>query len=320
MSETPYEKDNPLVDSVPEDFCIEQVDSIPEPPPEVSARLSDPDHSETGETLRPRLRRMARTRRLRAGSGSSSPSSRGWGSPGKAYEKNMIKISGRGITLYVHHEMAYIFTVLLADIDNHLRTRGSSLARRVDDWAYALRKIAGSNTWSNHCWGLAVDFNAENNPMGSRLITEFDPAFIRNLLKTKYRSLFRWGGDYSKRKDAMHFEWMGTIPEARALTDRLRVEVTTPTKHPHTTPIVKAGSDGEYVRDLQGHINFFYRHADNWTPLTVDGDAGESTRDSIARVQRTLGIPVTGVCNARTWETLHQSTKGYRLTEAGKGF
>jgi hypothetical protein len=37
---------------------------------------------------------------------------------------------------------------------------------------------------------------------------------------------FRWGGDYPGSKDWMHFEFMGTPQDARAMTEKARLELT----------------------------------------------------------------------------------------------
>lgn len=88
-------------------------------------------------------------------------------------------------------------------------------------WGYACRKIAGSSSWSNHAWGLAVDLNAPKNPMTSRLVTDM-PSWMPALWKSYG---FRWGGDYSGKKDAMHYEFMGSVTDAKAQTERARREL-----------------------------------------------------------------------------------------------
>lgn len=75
-----------------------------------------------------------------------------------------------------------------------------------DEWAWAWRPIRGQvSGLSNHSSGTAVDLNATKYPLGTMLM-----ALWR---KTKIRAHFlvlsgviRWGGDYSGRKDEMHFE------------------------------------------------------------------------------------------------------------------
>jgi hypothetical protein len=84
-------------------------------------------------------------------------------------------------------------------------------------WGYGCRAIRGSNVASNHSWGLAVDLNAPVNPLGA---TSFDMPSWVGALWNQYG--FRWGGDYSGRKDAMHFEFMGTPEEAKEMTTKAK--------------------------------------------------------------------------------------------------
>src|SRR4030095_4450851 len=77
--------------------------------------------------------------------------------------------------------------------------------------------LTRSNSWSNHAWGLAIDLNALTNPQGSVLRTDM-PKEVGQLA-AKYG--LRWGGNYQKRPDAMHFEFIGTRGQAAVLTQRL---------------------------------------------------------------------------------------------------
>lgn len=67
---------------------------------------------------------------------------------------------------------------------------------------YNPRKVRGSSTkWSNHAFGAAIDFNAEENAMGSRGNM---PADVVQFFADEGA---RWGGNYTSRKDPMHFEF-----------------------------------------------------------------------------------------------------------------
>lgn len=305
----------------------ESSEAIPEPPEDVIDAICVADHGRPSGLLGLALRVADGINPLRMGT-----SAGGWGTPSSSYGKtNIVKITGRGITLWMHREVATIFGALLVDLDNHLKTKGRSMARKADDWGYAHRYIRGTTKWSNHAWGKAADFNAIDNPQSARLITEFDPGFIDRLLKTKYRGLIRWGGRYggATKKDAMHFEWIGTVAQARALTAALRkapvpVPVKpnpTPPGHGHARPVLSPGlMNNQYVRDVQGHLNYAFRAYPKIAPLKTDGDFGERTLIRLREWQKRTGIPVVGRVDDRTWNRLHEVTKGARLTEAGKAF
>ena len=97
--------------------------------------------------------------------------------------------------------------------------------RAKDTGAFNCRKITGGTGWSLHAFGpgdfftfwngirirmsLAVDINWLLNPYGSTLITNMPIGMILDIEKIRTKSgavVWRWGGRYSGKKDAMHFE------------------------------------------------------------------------------------------------------------------
>lgn len=66
---------------------------------------------------------------------------------------------------------------------------------------YNCRRVRGTNSWSAHAFGMAVDINPKKNPFGPDLITDMPPAFVQ--MWTSHG--WGWGGSWSSRKDAMHF-------------------------------------------------------------------------------------------------------------------
>lgn len=68
---------------------------------------------------------------------------------------------------------------------------------------FNIRKIAGSNNYSNHSWACAIDLSPATNGFGKgkgTLSTIVVDAFKR-------QGAF-WGGDYRGRTDPMHFEFV----------------------------------------------------------------------------------------------------------------
>jgi hypothetical protein len=92
-----------------------------------------------------------------------------------------------------------------------------------DDWAYAYREVRGSDTdLSNHSSGTAIDLNATKHPLhAENTFTKQQAAKIRELCK-KYG--LRWGGDYSKRKDEMHFEIIETPDEVNERIKNMKLK------------------------------------------------------------------------------------------------
>lgn len=70
--------------------------------------------------------------------------------------------------------------------------------------SYNPRKISGSDKWSNHAYGAAIDFDAEHNGFNTGHGTI--PQIVVDAFK---RQGARWGGDYKNRTDPMHFEFAG---------------------------------------------------------------------------------------------------------------
>ena len=147
----------------------------------------------------------------------STPADRGWGNPGRSHDDAQAREYGRlhittittddGSRFSVRKEVAPILLGFLNEIiAKGYRVNGKTL----DDWGWYVRTIAGSNTLSNHSWGLAVDVNALTNPQGRTLRTDM-PAFVPEAAK---RWGLRWGGTYESRPDAMHFEWIGSRDDA----------------------------------------------------------------------------------------------------------
>jgi hypothetical protein len=96
-------------------------------------------------------------------------------------------------------------------------------AGQLDDWGYAERTIRGDDTQlSNHASGTAMDLNALRHPLGA--VNTFSAAQelkIQNRLKL-YEGCIRWGGNYSNRKDEMHFEIVKAPADCSRVADKLR--------------------------------------------------------------------------------------------------
>lgn len=157
---------------------------------------------------------------------------RGWGSPGtpgsttgaRYRRDNIIKVSAGGIHIYCHRLIAPLVEGFL----NEIVARGYPLNVRSDDWGYNHRFIRGYESsgnlgyLSNHSWGLAVDLNAISNPMTSdgRLITDMPPWVPHVAAKWG----LSWGGNWTgKRKDAMHYEFLGTPEDVQKFAHGLVV-------------------------------------------------------------------------------------------------
>lgn len=141
--------------------------------------------------------------------GAGTAQDRGWGPPCSGQIVTIVRSDE--VRLPVRSEVK----VLVALLCDETERRGYNLVPGWC-WGYACRKIRGSSSWSNHAWGLAVDLNAPTNPMTSTLKTDM-PGWMPELWNSYG---FRWGGSYARRPDAMHYEFLGTPAEAKAMTTK----------------------------------------------------------------------------------------------------
>ena len=138
-----------------------------------------------------------------------------WGEPGLSRTVK-VPVPGGGIQLNVHPELEVIFKELVRRLhEARVRHGRGSL---TSAGGYHKRKISGTDRWSNHSWGGAGDFNAPANPYSRNGVTDFPVDETRRIARDLG---FRWGWDYTGKKDAMHFEYLGSRRDAAALTARL---------------------------------------------------------------------------------------------------
>lgn len=151
------------------------------------------------------------------------PNNKGWGSGWPTDRSaDMVRVTApiSGVAVRVHKRLAILVGHLLAETEH----RGY-LLHQEQTGAFNSRPIAGTNTPSNHSWGIAIDLNWQHNPVSfdGRAHTDFPPWLVP--LWNDYG--FAWGGAYvGSYKDAMHLEFMGSPADADDMTalagDRLR--------------------------------------------------------------------------------------------------
>ena len=129
-----------------------------------------------------------------------------------------FQVTGTEFPGGVRHELVELVTMLVQETKDRGYRFGTDDDPSYGCWGYSCRAISGSNTPSNHSWGLAVDINAPSNPYTSPIVTDMPPWMPQ--LWEEYG--FRWGGNYSGDKDAMHYEFMGSVADAAHQTERAR--------------------------------------------------------------------------------------------------
>ena len=108
--------------------------------------------------------------------------------------------------LFVHTEIECHRAIqpLLHSIAEEIVSRGIESLIHTVDGCWNVRSIVGSSHPSLHSWGLAIDLNASEFPLGSSKRQE------PTLLHLFARRGFFYGGDFYRRPDPMH--WHYTLP------------------------------------------------------------------------------------------------------------
>jgi len=141
----------------------------------------------------------------------------------------MVALDVAGVSFVggVHAKLRDLFEILWTEaVSRGYQLKGSP----TQTWGFAWRPIRGTEVIrngkvvggvpTNHSSGTATDANSEFNWLGRA-----DGGDVSRWMVQMFNQFgFRWGGDYSGRKDPMHWEFMGTVEDAQALTKRAREE------------------------------------------------------------------------------------------------
>lgn len=76
-------------------------------------------------------------------------------------------------------------------------------------------------------------------------------------------------------------------------------------------PVLQEGDSGTGVRELQYFLSFIAFFDDQIQPVTIDGDFGERTRQSVMSFQRRYGLTEDGIVGVVTWSTLFSVYRTY---------
>lgn len=101
---------------------------------------------------------------------------------------------------------------------------------KAHSWGWSHRPVRGTTSvWSEHAAAVAVDLNAPAHPLGA--VGTFRTAQVTKIhqILADLDGLVSWGGDWSGRKDEMHFELRHDLPKLRLVAARLKGEKTPPT-------------------------------------------------------------------------------------------
>lgn len=179
-------------------------------------------------------------------------------------------------------------------------------------WGWYAKKIEGTNVYSNHASATAWDINAPQHPMGvptKNTMSSKEIAACREIVR-KSNGVLRWGGDYTGRQDAMHWEIIASPAKVSAFVDSLKKPQGAPKmeKISGYLPVLKRGMTdplpvvGNYVRKLQR------LHA-----ISADGVFGAGTEAEVRAFNRQYLDRNDGIADADHWARL----LGLRATTKG---
>lgn len=149
-------------------------------------------------------------------------------------------------------------------------------------WGWYDRAIRGSTTISNHASATAWDCNADRHPLGSNPADNFSAKQIAACRKiiSDAGGVLRWGGDYSGRKDPMHWEINTNAAKVKAFADKIRAG-NAPGQEDDVTP-----------QDKQDIINGVVAALTKTTALDgADGKPDGTTQTAIGKAAFNQGIP-----------------------------
>lgn len=160
-------------------------------------------------------------------------------------------------------------------------------------WGYAVRNIRGSaRSISNHASGTAIDLNAPAHPLGSAASRTFTPAKIaavRRIVRDCGGAV-RWGGDYTGRADAMHFELVANEADvARFAVDLRRPKTSTPAWYRRPLKVTRPLTTGIDVRAVQERLRKY-----GWKGA-ADGVYGPATAARVMVVQTNHHVSADGI-------------------------
>jgi len=192
------------------------------------------------------------------------------------------------------------------------------ITHRKTTGGYNFRKIANSNRYSCHAYGLAVDINWDLNPVtrdGSTK-TNFKDSTIKKILDIKTQDglqVFRWGGDYRSYKDPMHFEIFVTPEELNKGIIRKNFDQKEYIKLGLSVKPLRKGDKGDGVKYIQELLNSVLDQT-----LITDGDFGSLTQASVLVFQKKAGLIEDGIVGSNTYSKLMEFRNAKMTEERNK--
>lgn len=118
--------------------------------------------------------------------------------------------------------------LLKGDVAWLLRWVGAEFNKKVDPlitpgcWGWnAPKPIPGSDIYSNHCSGTAIDLNAPHFPWTIKSMSARQREQCRKIVN-RTEGVVAWGGDFTTITDEMHFEINGSSQDVARIVKKLK--------------------------------------------------------------------------------------------------
>jgi hypothetical protein len=172
--------------------------------------------------------------------------------------------------------------------------------------------LFAASSLSNHSSGTAMDWHAPRHPLASvGTWNSGQVSTIHTIVNVECEGAVRWGGDYTGRKDEMHFEIISAESVCTRILTKLKgsgsVTPTAPVSSTRALSYTKGKSlmTGDDVKTLQRVLNAWYKTAKPiWWPLVEDGTFAPSTDTAVRYLQAKAGLAVDGVVGTATRKVL----------------
>src|SRR5262245_47125119 len=162
-----------------------------------------------------------------------------------------------------------------------------------DTGGYNCRPIAGSDKYSLHAFGLAVDINWNRNPLrkDNVLVSDMPKEMVRDILAIRTVGgveVFGWGGNYQTFKDTMHYEILASADElAKGIDWATVIGADDDGDDPSRLPVLQIGDSGPSVRKLQDLLA-----GEGFDPGPIDGEFGPHTLAAVRAYQDSRQLDV----------------------------
>jgi hypothetical protein len=182
-------------------------------------------------------------------------------------------------------------------------------------WAYNCRKIKGSDAFSLHSYGIAIDIDPADNPFteGDPFAGKLQPIHVKAVLairNAKGKVVWSWGGNWRK-PDRMHFQidqgpddvdidWLTVAGASKRTSALTNAGPAAAAEEADRSRQNDEKEEAVLVRDSEGPaVEYFQQRLLAWRSDVLpewgaDGHFGAETEAAVAAFQSAYGLDSTG--------------------------